>query len=291
MSDMLAGLLSRIHARSATVGIIGLGYVGLPLARAFARTGFHVIGFDIDPVKVAKLNAGKSYIKQIPDSTIVGMREKGFEATDRFDRLNEPDAILICVPTPLTESREPDLSYVVDSAHAVAAQLRPGQLVVLESTTYPTTTRKVLLPILERTGLIPGKEFLLAFSPEREDPGNATFSVNNIPKVVGGLDAPSGEAACALYSAVVPQVVKVSAPEIAEACKILASLPLNPATPPATSAPPSRPSPNSSAAASCATSAGMASAASSTIDRTSCTTARTAKDRYCSRACSSRSSR
>ena len=221
MSDMLAGLHSRIGSRSATVGIIGLGYVGLPLARAFARTGFHVIGFDIDPVKVAKLNAGKSYIKQIPDATIACMREKGFEATDRFDRLNEPDAILICVPTPLTDSREPDLTYIVDSAHAVAAQLRPGQLVVLESTTYPTTTRKVVLPILERTGLIPGKEFLLAFSPEREDPGNATFSVNNIPKVVGGLDAASGDIACALYSAVVPQVVKVSTPEIAEACKIL----------------------------------------------------------------------
>lgn len=221
MSDMLAALLARIQSRTATVGIIGLGYVGLPLARAFARTGFKVLGFDIDPVKVGKLNAGRSYIQQIPDSTIVGMREKGFEATDRFDRLSEPDAILICVPTPLTESREPDLKYVVDSAHAVAGQLRAGQLVVLESTTYPTTTRKVVLPILERAGLIPGKEFLLAFSPEREDPGNATFSVNNIPKVVGGLDEASGVAACALYSAVVPQVVKVSTPEVAEACKIL----------------------------------------------------------------------
>ena len=221
MPDMLAGLLSRIQARSATVGIIGLGYVGLPLARAFARTGFHVVGFDIDPIKVAKLNAGKSYIKQIPDATIVGMREKGFEATDRFDRLNEPDAILICVPTPLTESREPDLSFVVDSAHTIAAQLRPGQLVVLESTTYPTTTRKVLLPILERTGLIPGKEFLLAFSPEREDPGNANHSVHNTPKVVGGLCARSTELACALYTAIVPSVVPVSSPEVAEACKIL----------------------------------------------------------------------
>jgi UDP-N-acetyl-D-glucosamine dehydrogenase len=221
MSDMLSALLARIQARSAKVGIIGLGYVGLPLARAFARTGFRVLGFDIDPTKVAKLNAGRSYIKQIPDATVAGMREKGFEATDRFDRLGEPDAILICVPTPLTESREPDLKYVVDSAHAVAAQLRPGQLVVLESTTYPTTTRNVVLPILDRTGLIPGKEFFLAFSPEREDPGNATFSVNNIPKVVGGLDEPSGTLATALYSAVVPQVVKVSAPEVAEACKIL----------------------------------------------------------------------
>ncbi|MDB5307819.1 MAG: nucleotide sugar dehydrogenase [Gemmataceae bacterium] len=221
MSDVVAGLLSRIQARAATVGIIGLGYVGLPLARAFARTGFRVLGFDVDPHKVARLNAGKSYIKQIPDATVAGMREKGFEATDRFDRLGEPDAILICVPTPLTDAREPDLTYVVNSAHAVAGQLRPGQLVVLESTTYPTTTRNVVLPILERTGLVPGQDFLLAFSPEREDPGNATFSVNNIPKVVGGLDRPSGDAACALYSAVVPQVVRVSAPEVAEACKIL----------------------------------------------------------------------
>lgn len=221
MSDAIAGLLSRIQARTATVGIIGLGYVGLPLAQAFARTGFRVLGFDIDPHKVARLNAGQSYIRQIPDATIAGMREKGFEATDRFDRLGEPDAVLICVPTPLTDAREPDLRFVVDSAHAVAGQLRPGQLVVLESTTYPTTTRNVVLPILERTGLTPGQDFLLAFSPEREDPGNATFSVNNIPKVVGGLDPPSGDAACALYSAVVPQVVRVSAPEVAEACKIL----------------------------------------------------------------------
>ncbi len=221
MSDAVTGLIERIRHRTARVGIIGLGYVGLPLARAFARTGFRVLGFDIDPVKVARLNAGQSYIKQIPDATVAGMREKGFEATDRFDRLGEPDAILICVPTPLTDAREPDLTYVVNSAHAVAAQLRAGQLVVLESTTYPTTTRDVVLPILERTGLAPGREFLLAFSPEREDPGNATFSVNNIPKVVGGLDRGSADAACALYSAVVPQVVRVSAPEIAEACKIL----------------------------------------------------------------------
>jgi UDP-N-acetyl-D-glucosamine dehydrogenase len=221
MTDAAATLIDKIRHRTARVGIIGLGYVGLPLARAFARTGFRVLGFDIDPHKVAKLNAGKSYIKQFPDATIAGMREKGFEATDRFDRLGEADAVLICVPTPLTDAREPDLRYVEESAHAVAAQLRPGQLVVLESTTYPTTTRGVVLPILERTGLEPGKDFLLAFSPEREDPGNATFSVNNIPKVVGGLDRGSGDAAVALYSAVVPQVVRVNSPETAEACKIL----------------------------------------------------------------------
>ena len=221
MSDAIAGLLARIRSKTATVGIIGLGYVGLPLARAFSRAGFRVLGFDIDPGKVANLNAGKSYIRQLPDADIAAMREHGFAATDRFDRLDEPDAILVCVPTPLTDTRDPDLTFVTNSAHAIAGQLRPGQLVVLESTTYPGTTRKVVLPILDRTELRPGTDFFLAFSPEREDPGNATFSVSDIPKVVGGLDAPSADAACALYSAIVPQVVRVGTPEVAEACKIL----------------------------------------------------------------------
>lgn len=221
MSNATAALLARIQNKTATVGIIGLGYVGLPLARAFTAAGIRVLGFDIDPGKVAKLNAGKSYIKQIPDAAVAGMRAGGFEATDRFDRLNEPDAVLVCVPTPLTESREPDLTYVVNSAQAIAAKLRKGQLVVLESTTYPTTTRNVVLPILERGGLVAGRDFFVAFSPEREDPGNATFSVTSIPKVVGGLDDGSGDVACALYGAVVPKVVRVSTPEVAEACKIL----------------------------------------------------------------------
>ena len=221
MSSYSSVLFDKIRNRQAIVGIIGLGYVGLPLARAFAQNGFRVLGFDIDTTKVTKLMAGQSYIQQIPASTIQQMRESGFEATDRFDRLNEPDAILICVPTPLTDAREPDLTYVTDSAQAISAQLRPGQLVVLESTTYPTTTRKVLLPILEASSLIPGKDFFLAFSPEREDPGNATHSVSTIPKVVGGLDEPSGEVASALYAAVVAQVVRVSTPEVAEATKIL----------------------------------------------------------------------
>ena len=174
-----------------SIGIIGLGYVGLPLARAFAQNGFRVLGFDIDPAKVSKLMAGQSYIQQIPVDNIREMRENGFEATDRFDRLGEPDAILICVPTPLTEAREPDLAYVVNSAQAISAQLRQGQLVVLESTTYPSTTRNVVLPILEASSLNAGRDFFLAFSPEREDPGNATHCVSTIPKVVGGLDAAS----------------------------------------------------------------------------------------------------
>jgi UDP-N-acetyl-D-glucosamine dehydrogenase len=221
MSETYSALLARVQNKSATVGIIGLGYVGLPLARAFAHAGFRVLGFDIDGAKVQKLNAGKSFIKQIPDETVAGMRAAGFEATDSFSRLNEPDAILICVPTPLTEAREPDLTYVVNSANAIAGRLRPGQLIVLESTTYPSTTRRVMLPVLERTGLTPGQDFFVAFSPEREDPGNPTHSVSHIPKVVGGLDDPSGDLACALYGAIVPKVVRVSTPEVAEACKIL----------------------------------------------------------------------
>jgi len=202
MSDVLASLLARIRNKTAAVGIIGLG-------------------FDVDPLKVAKLNAGRSYIKQTPDAAVAAMRAAGFEATDRFDRLGEPDAVLVCVPTPLTDARDPDLTYVVASAQAVAAQLRRGQLVVLESTTYPGTTRDVVLPALEATGLEAGRDFFLAFSPEREDPGNPTYSVTSIPKVVGGLDAAAGDAACALYGTVVPKVVRVSTPEVAEACKIL----------------------------------------------------------------------
>lgn len=221
MSRTFTTLRSLIGNRQAIVGIIGLGYVGLPLARAFAQNGFRVLGFDIDPAKVAKLNAGQSYIQQIPATTIRAMRERGFEATDRFDRLDEPDAILICVPTPLTDAREPDLSYVVSSAHAVSAQLRPGQLVVLESTTYPSTTRTVVMPILEASSLAPGSDFFTAFSPEREDPGNETHTVSTIPKVVGGIDAASTELAALLYGSVVESVVRVSSPEVAEATKIL----------------------------------------------------------------------
>ncbi len=221
MSELHSALLARIANKSATVGIIGLGYVGLPLGRAFAQAGFRVLGFDIDPHKVSKLNSGRSYIKLIPDTLIAEMRAKGFEATDSFARLNEPDAILICVPTPLTDAREPDLTYVVNSANAIAGRLRRGQLVILESTTYPSTTRSVMLPVLERSGLTAGCDYFVAFSPEREDPGNPTHSVNHIPKVVGGLDEASGDVACALYSAIVPKVVRVSTPEVAEACKIL----------------------------------------------------------------------
>ncbi|MCI0464023.1 MAG: nucleotide sugar dehydrogenase [Gemmataceae bacterium] len=214
-------MLARIQQRQARVGIIGLGYVGLPLARAFALGGYPVLGFDVDPVKVEKLGRGQSYIGHIDEQVVREMTARGFQATADFGRLNEPDAIIICVPTPLTEAREPDLSYIVKSAQAVAARLRRGQLVVLESTTYPGTTREVVLPILEAKGLKAGQDFFLAFSPEREDPGNPSFSAPTIPKVVGGLEPHSLELAATLYSQVVVKVVRVSSPEVAEACKIL----------------------------------------------------------------------
>ncbi len=217
----MRGLLDRINERRAKVGIIGLGYVGLPLARTFASAGFPVLGFDVDPPKVEKLNRGESYLRHIGAESVQQMRASGFEATSNFSRLDEADTILICVPTPLTEAREPDLSFVVNSARSVAERLRRGQLVVLESTTYPGTTREVVLPLLAARGLTLGEDYFLAFSPEREDPGNARFSTANIPKVVGGMEPHRLELAAALYGAAITGVVRVSSPEVAEACKIL----------------------------------------------------------------------
>jgi UDP-N-acetyl-D-glucosamine dehydrogenase len=216
-----AELLSKIESGAVRVGIIGLGYVGLPLARAFADRGIATLGFDVDPVKIARLERGESYIGHISDATIREMQEHRFEATADFTRLDEPDAVIICVPTPLTDAREPDLTYIVNSTNAIAARLRRGQLVVLESTTYPGTTRQVVLPLLSAGGLDAGRDFFLAFSPEREDPGNPQFSAPTIPKVVGGLDPASLALAAALYAKVVVRVVPVSSPEVAEACKIL----------------------------------------------------------------------
>jgi UDP-N-acetyl-D-glucosamine dehydrogenase len=219
--ELKDSLLKKIRDRQAKIGIIGLGYVGLPLARSFSAKGFSVLGFDIDPDKVAKLQRGESYIGHIPGEVIAEMRQRGFDATDRFELLAEADAVLICVPTPLTEAREPDLQYVVKSSEAIAASLRPGQLIVLESTTYPGTTRDVVRPILEERGLIGGRDFFLAFSPEREDPGNAAYSAPTIPKVVGGIDPLSLEVAAELYAQAMSRVIPVSSPEVAEACKIL----------------------------------------------------------------------
>jgi UDP-N-acetyl-D-glucosamine dehydrogenase len=213
--------LAAIRERLWVVGIVGLGYVGLPLARAFGAAGYRVLGFDTDPKKVESLAAGASYIGHIPNSAVRSMRESGFEATTDFGRLGEPDAVLFCVPTPLSEGREPDLSYVEISARAMASALRPGQLIVLESTTYPGTTREVFKPILEGSGLVAGRDFALAYSPEREDPGNPKFSAPSIPKVVGGIDGASLELAAALYGEVVVEVVRVESLEVSEAAKIL----------------------------------------------------------------------
>src|SRR4030095_1346773 len=221
MSEHAGRLLTMIESKTARVGVIGLGYVGLPVARAFVEKGFTVLGFDIDETKVQRLQRGESYLGHIPDAIVRSMRGAGFVATTHFQRLDEPDAILMCVPTPLTEAREPDLTCVVRSTQAVAATLRGGQMVVLESTTYPGTTRDVVLPILQERELRAGEDFFLAYSPEREDPGNSRYSMGSIPKIVGGLDRVSQNLAAALYSSVVCEVVPVSSTEVAEACKIL----------------------------------------------------------------------
>lgn len=214
--------LEAIQNRTATVGVIGLGYVGLPLVRIFARAGYSVIGFDCDPEKVKLLRQGQSYIKHITSSEISELLDSDkFEPTCDVKRLADPHAIVICVPTPLSKNREPDLSYIEGTCQDIQPHLRPGQLVVLESTTYPGTTREVCKPLLEAGGLRAGTDFYLAFSPEREDPGNPTHSAAFIPKVVGGLDPKSHQLAVELYKPIVPKVVEVGSPEVAEACKIL----------------------------------------------------------------------
>ncbi|MGA2062204.1 MAG: nucleotide sugar dehydrogenase [Thermoguttaceae bacterium] len=211
-----------IRNRSAKVGVIGLGYVGLPLIRAFISGGFKTMGFDVDQAKVDKLRSGQSYIKHISSEWISKHVSDGnFEPTADMRRLAEADALLICVPTPLNETRDPDLTYIVNSTRLIAKVLRPGQLIVLESTTYPGTTREVVLPILTAGGLKAGEDFFLAFSPEREDPGNPKYSAESIPKVVGGIDPESGRLAALLYANAVVKVVSVSNCEIAEAAKII----------------------------------------------------------------------
>jgi UDP-N-acetyl-D-glucosamine dehydrogenase len=214
-------LLSRISDGSARIGIIGLGYVGLPLALAFVEKGFAVIGFDVDPVKVRKLTNGEGYIKHLDGGRIAAATGTGrLIATTDFARLAEPDAVLICVPTPLTPQREPDMTYVEHSARQVRAALRPGQLVILESTTYPGTTDELVQRILEETGLRCGTDFFLAFSPEREDPGNKNYGTTTTPKVVGGVDQVSGDLAQALYDRIIVRSVRVSSARAAEATKL-----------------------------------------------------------------------
>lgn len=218
-SDLLKESLEK---KTAKIGIVGLGYVGLPLLQVFIDAGFQTLGFDLDEAKVAQLAAGKSYIQHVSDEWIhESISQQRFEPTTNMDRLSEADAILICVPTPLTESREPDLRYIESTGEQIARVLRPGQLIILESTTYPGTTRDVLLPILEQSGLQVEQDFFLAYSPEREDPGNKQYSAHSIPKVIGGIDSQSLELANTLYAAAVSETVAVATCEVAEACKIL----------------------------------------------------------------------
>lgn len=221
-SSAFEELRNAVGAKTATVGIVGLGYVGLPLARVFVDAGFTTMGFDVDSKKIECLESGKSYIKHISGDWISAcVEKKGFIPTANMARLSEADAILVCVPTPLTSSRDPDLSYVESTTRMIAENLRAGQLIILESTTYPGTTREVILPLLNATGMKLGSDFFLAYSPEREDPGNPDFSANGIPKVVGGIDPHSLEVAQALYEHADFQTVPVASAEVAEACKIL----------------------------------------------------------------------
>ncbi|MEO1476442.1 MAG: nucleotide sugar dehydrogenase [Pseudomonadota bacterium] len=213
-------ILETFRSGKCSIGVIGLGYVGVPLSMAFGTAGLSVLGFDIDATKADMLNRGESYIKTIDAAGVAELRAAGvFEATSDFSRLSEPDALLICVPTPLTRHLEPDLSFVRKTTEAIAAELRPGQLVVLESTTYPGTTNEVLKPILEATGLVVGKDIYLAYSPEREDPGNPNFKTGGIPKVIGADDDASRDMALALYDHIVT-TVPVSTMDAAEAVKI-----------------------------------------------------------------------
>jgi UDP-N-acetyl-D-glucosamine dehydrogenase len=234
-SQALEALLGRIQAHTSKIGIIGLGYVGLPLALLFNEAGFPVTGFDIDPEKVKALNNGRSYIYRIPKTDIAAAAAKGFWATDEYTHAKDMDALIICVPTPLNEYHEPDLSYIRDTAKALAPHVHAGQLIVLESTTYPGTTEEVLIPVLEAGNKAklkaarldhddPKTTFLVAFSPEREDPGNDTVARKDIPKVVGGVNPAASEVAGAVYNSIFNRVVPVSSPAVAEMTKLLENI-------------------------------------------------------------------
>jgi UDP-N-acetyl-D-glucosamine dehydrogenase len=221
-SSRASTLLASIQTRRVRAGVIGLGYVGLPLAVEFARAGYRTVGIDLDAKKVDAINAGRSYIDDVPSSDVAEARADGLlQATTDFEAIRALDTINICVPTPLRKTKDPDLSFIVAVAEEIAPRLRPGMLIVLESTTYPGTTEELVLPILERNGLKAGKDFFLAFSPERVDPSNPQFSTHNVPKVVGGLTRECTELAGALYQAAISQIVPVSSPRVAEMVKLL----------------------------------------------------------------------
>jgi UDP-N-acetyl-D-glucosamine dehydrogenase len=222
MSVNAVHLLDRIQSRAARVGVVGLGYVGLPLAVEFARSGFRVAGIDLDARKVAAVARGESYIPDVRSADVLELRSSGrLSASSDFAVVADLDTINICVPTPLRKTKDPDMSYIVSAVEAIAAHLHPGMLIILESTTYPGTTEEVLQPLLERTGLKAGVDFFLAFSPERVDPGNGVYTTRNVPKVVGGMTAQCSELARALYGAAIDTVVPVSSPRVAEMVKLL----------------------------------------------------------------------
>jgi UDP-N-acetyl-D-glucosamine dehydrogenase len=222
MTSAASAVIDRLRRREARTGVIGLGYVGLPLAVEFGKAGYHAVGFDLDTRKVDAINRGESYIPDVPTAEVAELVAGGhLRATLDFSELAGVDSINICVPTPLRKTKDPDLSYIVAAVEQVAKYFRAGQLVILESTTYPGTTEEVVRPMLEEKGLKAGQDFFLAFSPERVDPGNPTWNTKNIPKVVGGIDAASTEVACALYENVVGQVVPVSSTQVAEMVKLL----------------------------------------------------------------------
>ncbi|MEO0529383.1 MAG: nucleotide sugar dehydrogenase [Planctomycetota bacterium] len=222
MSTHSEALKKKLQDKTATIGIVGLGYVGLPLAEASITGGYSVLGFDVDPRKIEALGRAETYLKHLPSDWLKPAVESGkFSATADMDRLAEADVVIICVPTPVTKSRDPDLSYIVATSEDIAKRLRPGQLVSLESTTYPGTTRDEVVPILEKSGLKADEEFFVSYSPEREDPGNKNFQARNIPKLVGGIGPSSRMLANEAYSRIVAEIVPVSSCEVAEAAKIL----------------------------------------------------------------------
>ena len=222
--NTLAQLVSKFGDRTAVIGIVGLGYVGLPLMLRYADVGFKVLGIDIDAGKVSKLNQGQSYIEHISAESIAAACTKGFEATTDFTRASEPDALIICVPTPLNAYREPDLSFVLDTTDALVPYMRSGQIMSLESTTYPGTTDEELKPRLESRGFTVGEDVFLVFSPEREDPGNPNFETRTIPKICGGTTPACQQAGIALYSPAIDQVVPVSSTRAAELTKLLENI-------------------------------------------------------------------
>lgn len=221
---MKSSLLKKLNERSATIGIVGLGYVGLPLILRYCEVGYKVIGFDIDQVKVDALRQGKSYIEHIPPNAIQQAIASGFEPTTDFSRASEADALIICVPTPLNKYREPDLSFVIDTTDSLVPHLRPGQIVSLESTTYPGTTDEELLPRIESRGMKVGQDAFLVFSPEREDPGNTNFTTRTIPKICGGYTPACLEVGLALYGQVIDKVVPVTSTRAAELTKLLENI-------------------------------------------------------------------